>query len=97
MRLKPSRLNFLINFLLGSAWAVVLLGALFTFFVYIHYSILDAILMTFIGALPGLFLVVILEYMMAGMERLEEVKKQTVILEKLFSELSRTSDRSQES
>ncbi len=88
MRIKRSTLGLLVNFLLGAAWAFVLIGALFTFFFFYQYSLLDAILMTFLGALPGLFFVIVLEYIIVGMQRLEELKKQTVLLEKLIDQNS---------
>jgi len=47
---------------------------------------IDAIVMTFLGLLPGLFLVAILEYLIVGIERLEETKKQTILLEKLLQQ-----------
>lgn len=51
---------------------------------------IDAIVMTFLGLLPGLFLVAILEYLIVGIERLEEAKRQTVLLEKLLQQQQTT-------
>ena len=85
MRLRRSILGMLVNFLLGVAWAFVLIGAVYTFLSFYQYSLIDAFLMTFFGALPGLFFVIILEYVIVGIERLEEMKKQTRLLEKLVS------------
>lgn len=86
MKLRRSILGILANFLLGVAWAFVLIGAFYTFFSFYRVGLLDAVLMTFLGALPGLFFVVVLEYMIAGLERLEESRKQTRLLEKLVSQ-----------
>ncbi len=86
MKLKRSTLGILINFLLGVAWAFVLIGAFFTFSSFYKYSISDAILMTFFGVLPGLFFVIVLEYILVAMERLGEMKKQTVLLEKITTQ-----------
>ena len=86
MRLHRNSLGFLINFLLGVAWALVLIGAFYTFYTYYRFSIIDGIVMTFLGALPGLFFVTVLEYMISGIERLEELKKQTAILERMAEE-----------
>ncbi len=93
MRLRRSILGVLVNFLLGVAWAFVLIGAFFTFFSLFKYSLSDAILMTFFGALPGLFFVVMLEYLIERMEQLEELKKQTVLLEKLTTQNQKIIDR----
>ncbi len=90
MRLRRSTLGILVNFLLGVAWALVLIGALYTFFIYYRVSMIDAIVMTFLGLLPGLFLVAILEYLIVGIERLEEAKRQTVLLEKLLQQQQTT-------
>lgn len=91
MRIRRSALGILVNFLLGVAWAFVLIGAFYTFSSFYRYGIVDAILMTFLGALPGLFFVVVLEYMFVAMERLEEMKKQTALLEKLTAQNQATS------
>ena len=83
MRIQRSKLSSLVNFLLGASWALVFISIIFTFLSYFPFSIIDAILMGFFAALPGLFLVVLLEYIMAGQEKLDEVKKQTLLLEEL--------------
>ena len=83
MRLRKTTLGILVNFLLGVAWAFVLIGAFYTFIYYYHISFFDAVLMTFLGMLPGLFLVVVLEYFIVGIERLDELKKQTALLKKI--------------
>ena len=86
MKLRRSILGILVNFLLGVAWAFVLIGAFYTFFSFYRIGLLDAVLMTFLGVLPGLFFVVVLEYVIVGLERLEESQKQTQLLEKLVSQ-----------
>ena len=85
MRLRRTALGVVVNFLLGVAWAFVFLGAFYTFLSFYHQSIVNAALMTFLGALPGLFVVVLLEHVIVGMQRLEELKKQTALLEKFTS------------
>lgn len=86
MRLQRSILGVLVNFLLGVAWAFVLIGALYTFSSFYPFGIFYALLMAFFGVLPGLFVVVLLEYLMVGMERLEEMKKQTKLIEQFTSQ-----------
>jgi len=83
MRLQISTLAKLISFLLGVAWAFVLLGVALTFFSYFRFSIVDAILFSFLGAIPGLLFVVLLEYILVSLQRFEEMKKQTKLLEEL--------------
>ncbi|MEA3492397.1 MAG: hypothetical protein U9R27_10910 [Campylobacterota bacterium] len=84
MRLETPTLGLLVNFLIGTAWAFVLVGIIYTFFSFYNVSLVDAIMLSFLGALPGIFLVVILEYFIVGLQRLEEMKKQTKLLEKLL-------------
>ena len=44
-----------------------------------------AIFAAFIGTLPGLFLVLLIEYFLMKYEKLTELKKQTKLLEELVS------------
>ncbi len=90
MRLQRSTLGILINFLMGVAWAFVLIGALYTFFSYYQIGFFSSVMMSFLGALPGLFFVILLEYLIVGMERLEELKKQTSLLEELLRQNQQT-------
>jgi hypothetical protein len=71
--------------MLGVSWAFVLIGSLYTFFSFFRFGLTEALLMTFFGALPGLFLVVLLGHILMGAERLEEMKKHTELLEKISS------------
>ena len=84
MRLEDRPLGFIINFLLGVAWAFVLIGAATSFFAFYSDSILSAIISAVIGALPGLVAVLLLEYIITSKEKYEELKKQTTLLEKLL-------------
>ena len=86
MRLENRPLGFVINFLLGVSWAVMLLGALTSFLSLYHESFLFAIVSAFVGAVPGLAAVLLLEHIITGKEKLDELKRQTVLLEKLLEE-----------
>jgi uncharacterized membrane protein YeaQ/YmgE (transglycosylase-associated protein family) len=90
MRLESKALGFVINFLLGVSWAVVLMGALTSFFSFYHDSILFAIVSAFIGAVPGFVAVLLLEHIITNKEKLHELKKQTRLLQKLLKEQSGT-------
>jgi len=83
MRLQAPTLARLISFLLGVAWAFVLLGIALTFLSYFRFSIVDALLFSFLGAIPGLLFVVVLEYILVSLQRYEEIKKQTKLLEEI--------------
>ena len=86
MRLKENSLGFIINFLLGVAWAFVLIGAVTSFLSFYSTSLLFAIVSFFIGALPGLIGILLLEYVITNKEKHEELKKQTKLLEQLLDQ-----------
>jgi len=84
MRLDDKRLGFVINFLLGVAWAFVFIGALSSFFSFYYSSSFLAIVSAFIGALPGLVSVLLLEHIITSKEKLTELRKQTKLLQLLL-------------
>ena len=86
MRLQNQALSFVVNFLLGVAWASVLLGAVTSFLAFYPESLLLAIVSAFIGALPGMVSVLLLEHIITAKERHLELKKQTELLEKLLKQ-----------
>jgi len=53
------------------------------FFSFLPVSIIVALLSAVLGALPGLLLVVFLEYLLLKSEMLSEMKRQTHLLEKI--------------
>ncbi len=85
MRLGERPLGFIVNFLLGVAWAFVLIGVTTSFFSFYGTSILSAIIYALIGALPGMVAVLLLEYIITSKEQYEELRKQTQLLEKLLA------------
>ncbi len=84
MRLQNGPLSFVINFLLGVAWAAVLLGAITSFLAFYQDSFFVALVSAFIGALPGMVAVLFLEHIITNKEKHLELKKQTALLEKLL-------------
>jgi len=84
MRLQNGPLSFVVNFLLGVAWASVLLGAVTSFLIFYQDNLLLALVSACIGALPGMISVLLLEHIITGKERHLELKKQTALLEKLL-------------
>ena len=88
MRLQNGPLSFVINFLLGVAWAAVLLGAVTSFLAFYQDSFFVALVSALIGALPGMVAVLLLEHIITGKEKHLELKKQTALLEKLLIEKS---------
>lgn len=88
MRLQGFLLNFVLNFLLGVAWgAVVFGGFLFSYSFYLNYDDISFTIMSvIIGMLPGLIAVVLIEHLITSKEKLAELKKQSLFLEKLLQE-----------
>jgi hypothetical protein len=85
MRLKRSSLSALTSFLLGAGWGIALMGALGMFFSFVSISFFLALLSAVFGAIPGLLMVVFLEYLLLKSEMLAQMKHQTRLLEKISS------------
>ena len=83
MRLQSKTLSFVVNFLLGASWATVFVGAFTSFFLYLENGILFAIVSFFMGAIPGMISVLLLELFMVQKEKYYELQKQTKLLEAL--------------
>ena len=88
MRLSSPLLSILINFLLGASWAFALLGASTLFFTLLQIGIFYALIGSLLGALPGLFIVLLIEYFLMREEKLNELKKQTKLLEEIATKNS---------
>jgi len=84
MRLQNGPLSFVVNFLLGVAWAAALLGAVTSFLTFYPESIFLALVFAFMGALPGMIAILLLEHIITIKETHLELKKQTALLEKLL-------------
>jgi len=85
MRLQNSALSFVVNFLLGIAWAFVLLGAMTSFLSFYENSLILAILSAAMGMIPGILAVLFLELVITSKEKHLELVKQTKLLEELLS------------
>ena len=86
MRLGVKPLGFVVNFLLGVAWAFVLIGALTSFLTFSSNSFLFALFAALLGTLPGLLGVIFLENIITNKEKLEELKKQTKLLQQILDQ-----------
>ena len=76
----------IIGFLLGASWAIVLLGALLTFKIFIHIGIVIAIFSTVVFIFVSLFLILAIDAFLVNKQRLQEAKKQTKLLEKIYAQ-----------
>jgi len=84
MRLQDRYLSFVVNFLLGVSWASVIIGAVSSFLSFYHESFLLASVFAFVGMIPGMVAVLLLEVVITIKEKHLELQKQTKLLEKLL-------------
>lgn len=75
----------IISFLLGASWGIIFFGAYLTFKLTISFGLTLAIFLTLLFIIGALFLVLLLDAFAINRQRLEESKKQTKILEKIYS------------
>ncbi len=86
MRLKGSSLGFVVNFLLGVAWASVIIGAVSSFLSFYHESFFIACISAIVATIPGMIAILFLEVLITVKEKHEELKKHTALLEHLVEE-----------
>ena len=84
MREKYSFFEKLLSLLQGAAWALVFVGSTSFFLTLYHLGFFIALFGAFMGALVGLFFVVVFEIAQVQIDKLKELKKQTKLLEKFI-------------
>ena len=80
MRLEDKYLSFVVNFLLGVAWASMIVGAITSFLTFYEDTFFFALVSAFVAALPGLIGILVLEHFITNKEKLYELQKQTKLL-----------------
>jgi uncharacterized membrane protein YjdF len=85
--MKRSTFDAIISFLLGISWTFIVVGAWIVFQIFSFLGTGTALFFTISFILLGLFSVVVLESMHLYRERLEEMKKQTALLEEIRASL----------
>jgi len=75
----------IISFLQGASWAIVLFGALLTFKLTLVFGFILALFFTLLFIVISMFLILTLDAFSVNKERLNEAKKQTELLEKIYS------------
>jgi len=75
----------IISFLLGASWAIVLFGALLTFKTFVSLGLGLSLFFTIVYIIASLFMILALDAFMVNKQRLVESKKQTKLLEKIYS------------
>ena len=84
MRLKGTSLSFVVNFLLGVAWATAFLGAISIFLSNYSNSFLFALFAAVFAMVPGLVAVLCLEHFITAKEKLHILETQTQLLQALL-------------
>ena len=79
----------IISFLLGASWAIVLFGALITFKIFIVLGLGLALFITIFFIIISLLIILALDAFAINRQRLLESKKQTELLEKIYSKHTR--------
>ena len=75
----------IISFLLGASWAIVFFGALLTFKIFSVLGLGFSFFITISFVLVSLFLILALDAFAINRQKLVEMKKQTKLLEKIYS------------
>ena len=84
MRLGDKPLSFVVNFLLGVAWATAFLGAASAFFSTYSNSFFLALIYAAIATLPGFIAILLIEHFITSKEKHMELQKHTKLLEALL-------------
>lgn len=82
--MQKEKFDRIVSFLLGASWAIIIFGALITFqlFSFLGFSLAFFITTAFI--VVSFFLILMLDAFSVNREKLEEIKKQTELLEKIY-------------
>lgn len=72
------------SFLLGASWAIIIFGSLITFKIFLVFGFTLSLVITIGFILLSLFAMLALDAFQVNKKRLEEAKKQTELLEKIY-------------
>jgi len=81
--MQEDKFDRIISFLLGASWAIVIFGALITFKSTLFFGLGLALFLTILYIVTSLFMILALDAFSINRERLQELKKQTKLLEQL--------------
>lgn len=87
--MQKEKFDRIVSFLLGASWAIVIFGALIVFqlFSFLGFALSLFITVTFV--VISLFLILLLDAFAVNREKLYEAKKQSELLEKIYSHISK--------
>lgn len=84
--MQKEKFDRIISFLLGASWAILIFGALIIFQLFSFLGVSLALFITITFVVISLFLILALDAFAVNRQKLEEAKKQTELLEKIYSE-----------
>ncbi|EDZ61538.1 hypothetical protein SMGD1_2319 [Sulfurimonas gotlandica GD1] len=84
--MQKDKFDRIISFLLGASWAIVIFGALITFKVFLFLGFSLALFTTVVFIVIAFFLILGLDSFAINRLRLDEARKQTELLEKIYSQ-----------
>ncbi|MCK9490928.1 MAG: hypothetical protein M0Q24_02465 [Sulfurimonas sp.] len=82
--MQKDKFDRIISFLLGASWAIVLFGALITFKLFLFLGFSVALFITVLFVVISLFMILALDAFAINRQKLQESKKQTELLEKIY-------------
>ncbi len=91
--MQKDKFSRIISFLLGASLAIVFFGALITFRSFLFLGLPTAIFLTFGYIFVTLFMILALDSFSTNKQKLQEMKKQTKLFEKILKDQEeKTSD-----
>ncbi|QOY53901.1 hypothetical protein HUE87_08330 [Candidatus Sulfurimonas marisnigri] len=82
--MQKDKFDRIISFLLGASWAILLFGSLIVFNSFLFLGLGLAIFCTIFFIVISLFMTLSLDAFSINRQRLEEAKKQTMLLENIL-------------
>ena len=83
--MQKDKFDRIISFLLGASWAIVFFGALITFKSFLILGLGLSLFITVLYVIVSLFMILALDAFSVNRQKLVEAKKQTKLLEKIYS------------
>ena len=81
--MQKDKFDRIISFLLGASWAIMLFGALVIFKLFIFLGFAVSLFLTIFFIVVSLLMILALDAFSINRQRLEELKKQTKLLEQI--------------
>ena len=87
--MQKDKFDRIIGFLLGASWAIVIFGALITFKLFLFLGFSLSLFITILFVVVSFFMILALDAFAINRQKLDEAKKQTKLLEKIYSKHTR--------